>query len=135
MAAPWLPPGHGGHVDLGLGWLRRADLPETGPPAAGSWELPDDTPPLHPLRRRVERVVEGGRAAGTGDTTEIERMRAVLPQAAHLAQRLESTRRAQRDPFGRVAESDEFARAWLAAATYVSAALRAAERDDWLGRS
>jgi len=135
LSASWLPAGHGGHIDLGLGWLRRADLPPSGPQTVGSWELPDDTPPLHPLWRRVERVVEGGRAAGTGDPAEIERMHVLLPYAAELARRLEGSRRPRRDAFGRVAASDDFARAWLAAATYVATALRAAERDDWLGRS
>ena len=53
--------------------------------ASLDWSLPDDTLPLHPLRRRVELAVEGGRSAVPGDAREIERMGAALPHAAGLA--------------------------------------------------
>ncbi len=138
LSASWLPDSYRGHVDLGLQWLRAVDLPSDAAATRGSWELPDDTAPLHPLRRRVERIVEGGRAAATGDAGETERMGQFLPYAAALARRLEATSRLRRDAYGRVAtesEAEDFARAWLAAATYVATALRAAEHDDWLGRS
>ncbi len=138
LAASWLPENYRGHVDLGLEWLRGSDLPGDAAPTRVSWELPDDTAPLHPLRRRVERIVEGGRAAATGDAGETERMGQFLPYAAALARRLEATSRPCRDAYGRLAtesEAEDFTRAWLAAATYVATALRAAERDDWRGGS
>lgn len=102
--------------------------------AALRWELPDDTLPVHPLRRRVERAVEGGRTAVPGGAREVERLRAVLPRAAELSLRLENASRPGRDAFGRVVAdaSGDFAAAWLACATYVAAALRSAEHDDWV---
>jgi len=132
FAAEWLPEAYGGHVDLGLDRLRRADLPHDQP-AAAVVSRADDAPPLRPLLRRLERAVEGGRAAIPGDATEIEGMRAALPYAAELAQRLEAASRPRRDVFGRVvdADGDDLARAWLAGATYVQAALRSAERAQW----
>ena len=129
VAAPWLPQPYGGHVDLGLDRLRPADLPAPRPvPPSDAGAAPseiDAAPPLRPLRRRLERAVEGGRAAVPGDRNEVEHMRVFLPTASELAQRLETAAQA-RPP------SDEFAQAWLAAATYLHAAGRRAERDDWL---
>ncbi len=153
FAAPWLPPSAGGHVDLGLDRLRRTDLPGVGETAAAPARSEDQPPPVHPLRRQLERAVEGGRAAVPGDPREVERLRAALPYAAELASRLEAASRPRRDAFGRVmgasrlAPDDhdrpthapsaddpahDLARAWLAAATYLHGALRSAERDGWL---
>jgi hypothetical protein len=130
-AAPWLPQPYGGHIDLGLDRLRRAELPQAEPAAM---VMPvDEGPPVRPLVRRLERAVEGGRAAVPGDAVELERMRLALPYAAELAQRLEAASRPNRDAVGRVTGTDgeNIARAWLAAATYVHAALRSAERAEW----
>jgi len=141
FAAPWLPESYRGHVDLGLDRLGRADLPaslvETELP-----EVPvprsDATPPLRPLSRRLERAVEGGRAAIRGDQGELVRMVAALPHGGELARRLETAARPRRDAFGRITTAqsgtpdDELALAWLAGATYVHGALRSAEYDDWL---
>jgi len=137
FAAGWLPEPYGGHVDLGLDRLRRSAMParrDAVVPGAGSGTPP---PPLHPLRRRLERAVEGGRPAVPGDPAELDQLAATLPRAAELARRLEAASRPRRDAFGRILQStvDDggFAEAWLAGATYVHAALRSAERDDWLG--
>jgi hypothetical protein len=130
-AAPWLPAAYRGHVDLGLDRLRRAEIP-VGEPVAAVSPI-DHEPPLRPLRRRLERAVEGGRAAVPGDPAEVERMRAALPYAAELAGRIEAASRPGRDAFGRITGTDgeDIARAWLAGATYLQAALRSAERAQW----
>ncbi len=134
FGARWLPEPYGGHVDLGLDRLRRSDLPVDAPGSVRAWELPDDTLPVHPLRRRIERCVEGGRAAVAGDAREVGQLSAVLPAAGVLAERLEAAARLRRDAFGRVAEggTEDLCLAWLAAATYVATAQRSAEHDDWL---
>ena len=137
LAATWLPPSYRGHVELGLEPLHRAHLPspEGGEPATRvGWRLADESLPLHPLRRRVERAVEGGRSAIAGDAAELSRLATTLPHAAELARRLEAASRTARDWLGRVTATgdEELTRAWLAAATYVHAALRSAERDDWV---
>jgi len=131
--ADWLP---GRHVDLGVDRLRRADLP---PATAGPSEPmfaadPVEAPPLHLLSRRLERGVEGGRAAVQGDPGDAERLRAAaLPTAAGLVERLDAVGHVERDAFGRsaAASDDRLADAWLAAAVYLVAAERAAELDAW----
>ncbi len=130
VAAAWLPEAYGGHVDLGLDRLRPTDLPvpETvAPPRVeGQPSEIDAAPPLRPLRRRVERAVEGGRAAVPGDRSEVEHMRVFLPTAGEVAEELEAAAQP------RTPSAEEFAQAWLAAATYLHAVGRRAERDDWL---
>jgi hypothetical protein len=130
-AASWLPQPYGGHVDLGLDLLRRAELPP-GEPTATVMPV-DEGPPLRPLVRRLERAVEGGRAAVPGDPAEVQRMRVALPYAAELADRIEAASRPRRDAFGRITGTDgeDVAQAWLAGATYVQAALRSIERAQW----
>jgi hypothetical protein len=134
LGAPWLPSAYRGHVDLGLDRLRRADLPVDAPGPVRPWQLPDDALPLQALRRRVERAVEGGRGAVPGDARELSRLSSLLPAAGELAGRLEAASRPHRDALGRAtaAGTEDFARAWLAAATYVHEAQRSADHDDWL---
>ena len=79
----------------------------------------------------------GDRRQVAGDQREVEQMGAVMPYAAELTRRLEAAARPRRDAFGRIEAAagsgdERFARAWLAGATYVHAALRSAEYDDWL---
>jgi hypothetical protein len=137
FAADWLPQPYGGHVDLGLDRLRRSDMPALRAAVVPVAESDTPPPPLHPLRRRLERAVEGGRSAVPGDPADLARLAATLPRAAELARRLDAASRPRRDAFGRILQSTvddgDFARAWLAGATYAHAALRSAERDDWLG--
>jgi hypothetical protein len=118
------------HVDLGVDKLRRSDLPPAVPREARVRE-PVDLPPLHLLRRRVERAVERGRSGVPGDARDADRLRAAaLPTAADLVGRIEEACRIDRDPFGRITTPDgeSLADAWLAAAVYLVAADRSIER-------
>jgi hypothetical protein len=122
-----------GHADLGIDRLRRAEVPAPGVPPE-VWEPADEPPPLHLLGRRVERGVEGGRATVPGDSRDADRLRAsALPAAADLVDRLDEACRVTRDAFGRAvaAESEPFARAWLAAAVYLTATARSLEIERW----
>ncbi|MFH8933875.1 hypothetical protein [Streptomyces griseosporeus] len=114
-------------VDLGLDRLQRADLPtEPVPaPAVPAVAGAGDEAPLHLLRRRVHQAVSGGRRVlsftqgGQGDGV---RLRAAgLATAADLLGDLHAAAADRtRDAFGRLlpADTDRFARAWLAAAVY-----------------
>jgi hypothetical protein len=130
----WLPGRFQGRVDLGVDRLQRGDLPDAGEPTAVVPTRFTSSPPLHLLTRRLERALEGGRAAVPGDPADADRLRALaLPTAAELVDGLESACRVSRDAFGRaeVGSADDLAHAWLAAAVYVDAASRSAELEHW----
>ncbi|GAA3206990.1 hypothetical protein GCM10020256_02330 [Streptomyces thermocoprophilus] len=81
--------------------------------------------PLHLLRRRVQQAVSGGRrvlSLARGDRGDGARLRAAgLATAADLLDALHAAAAVRaRDAFGRLlpADTDRFARAWLAAAVY-----------------
>jgi hypothetical protein len=123
ITARWLPERFGGHVDLGLDTLTRADLPAPEPvPPVSVGHV--EQPPLYLLARRVERAVESGRSVTAGDRRDSERMRsAAMPTAAQLVEALDAACQVSRDVFGRATpgSADAFARAWLEAAVYVNA--------------
>ncbi|WP_330280271.1 hypothetical protein OHO83_35345 [Streptomyces sp. NBC_00569] len=144
-----------GRYDLGLDRLQRQDVTPTSPlpePAPGPVR-PTPSAPLHILRRRTEQVVVAGRRAlthaaparphttarhttaphaTTPDTALLRR--AGLSTAAEL---LDAMRRSAaergRDGFGRLvsADTDAFARAWLATARYLDEASTALCREAW----
>lgn len=123
ITAQWLPERFGGHVDLGLDTLTRADLPSPEPMSPVSAAHVEHAP-LYLLARRVERAVESGRSATAGDRHDGERLRSVaMPTAAELVDALDMACRVDRDVFGRATagSADAFARAWLEAAVYVDA--------------
>ncbi|MFB9733591.1 hypothetical protein ACFQE4_30780 [Streptomyces thermocoprophilus] len=115
-------------VNLGLDRLQRADLPRPAPgpvphPAAPAGVF--EEAPLHLLRRRVQQAVSGGRrvlSLARGDRGDGARLRAAgLATAADLLDALHAAAAVRaRDAFGRLlpADTDRFARAWLAAAVY-----------------
>ncbi|WP_109000607.1 SWIM zinc finger family protein [Streptomyces rishiriensis] len=110
-------------VDLGLDRLRHADLPPTAGAPVTAHTV--DEAPLHLLRRRVHQAVSGGRrvlafpGGATGDGARLRRVG--LGTAADLLDELlAAAADRSRDAFGRLlpADTDRFARAWLAAALY-----------------
>ncbi|MGY1577472.1 hypothetical protein [Streptomyces sp. MN13] len=115
-------------VDLGLDRLQQADLPTGTPLPAPAGAAPGDEAPLHLLRRRVHQTVSAGRrvlalpGSGSGDAAHLRRLG--LTTAGDLLDDLQSAAADRsRDAFGRLlpADSDHFARAWLAAAVYTDA--------------
>ncbi|RBM23952.1 hypothetical protein [Streptomyces sp. PT12] len=126
-----------GRIDVGHDRLQRADLPPPPdppvPPAAVDEPAP---PPLHALRRRVDQAVAAGRrtlALPGADGADLRRLRraGLVTGAAVLDELHRAAADRALDAFGRLlpADSDRFARAWLAAAGYadaMSAALCAA---------
>ncbi|MGW3243478.1 hypothetical protein [Streptomyces sp. NPDC001070] len=132
------PTDPGARVDTGLDRLQRADLP---PAAATAFEPPPAAPdeaPLHLLLRRVHQAASGGRrvlALPTNVGADARRLRrAALPTAADLLDDLHQAAADRgRDPFGRLlpADTDRFARAWLAAATYADELSRALCASAW----
>ncbi|WP_037677984.1 hypothetical protein [Streptomyces griseus] len=114
-----------GRLDLGLDRLLHADLPTPGRlPSAVAPPTPDEAP-LHLLRRRVHQSVSGGRRVlafpGSG-AHDGRRLRAYgLATAGDLLDELHAAAADRaRDTFGRLlpADTDQFVRAWLAAALY-----------------
>lgn len=125
-------------VDLGLDRLQHADLPTDAAAPATSAIAAGDEAPLHLLRRRVHQSVSGGRPvlsfsrSGSGDSTRLRR--AGLATAADLLDDLQAAAADRsRDAFGRLlpADTDRFARAWLAAAVYTGVVERALCADAW----
>ncbi|MFI8191599.1 hypothetical protein ACIF8T_22740 [Streptomyces sp. NPDC085946] len=125
-------------VDLGLDRLQHADLPSGaaahgGPaaPPAGPAHAVDEAP-LHLLRRRLHQAVSGGRrvlAFSPGGPGDAARLRGLgLGTAGDLLDDLHAAAADRsRDAFGRLlpADTDRFARAWLAAAVYTDLVERA----------
>ncbi|MFE0450750.1 hypothetical protein ACFW2D_05570 [Streptomyces sp. NPDC058914] len=112
-------------VDLGLDRLQRADLPASTAPRPGAVAPVADEAPLHLLRRRIHQAVSGGRRVlafpgnGSGDSARLRRVG--LSTAGDLLDELQAAAADRsRDAFGRLlpADTDRFARAWLAAALY-----------------
>ncbi|MFI5688786.1 hypothetical protein [Streptomyces sp. NPDC051636] len=125
------PTDPGARVDLGLDRLQHADLPAQAPPPAGPAGPAPDEAPLHLLRRRLHQAASGGRRvlAFSGDGGDGRRLRRQgLATAGDLLDELRSAAADRsRDPFGRLlpADTDRFARAWLAAALYTEEVDRA----------
>ncbi|MFE9450312.1 hypothetical protein [Streptomyces sp. NPDC006739] len=134
------PAGTGARVDLGLDRLQHADLPvvpRSPAPAAALTARPTavltgDEAPLHLLRRRVQQAASGGRRVlafpGNAGADGRRLHRAGLSTAGDLLDRLHAAAADRsRDVFGRLlpADTDGFARAWLAAARYTSQVDRA----------
>ncbi|OXY88385.1 SWIM zinc finger family protein [Streptomyces diastatochromogenes] len=124
---PTLP---GTRVDAGLDRLLHADLPASpAPPAAAP--TPDEAP-VHLLRRRVHQAASGGRLVLSfpGNTAaDVRRLsHHGLATAGDLVDELHAAAAERsRDVFGRLlpADTDRFARAWLAAARYTDEVDRA----------
>lgn len=126
------PTDPGARVDLGLDRLQHADLPKDAVTPPSRPAPAGDEAPLHLLRRRVHQAVPGGRrvlaVAGSapGDAARLRRLG--LATAGDLLDDLHAAAADRsRDPFGRLlpADTDRFARAWLAAAVYTDAVERA----------
>ncbi|MFJ9866791.1 hypothetical protein [Streptomyces sp. NPDC101165] len=117
-------------VDAGLDRLLRADLPASPAPVAAA-PTPDEAP-VHLLRRRVHQAASGGRLVlsfpGT-TAADVRRLsRHGLATAGDLVDELHAAAAVRsRDVFGRLlpADTDRFARAWLAAARYTDEVDRA----------
>lgn len=141
-----LPPEWKGHADLGYDRLEGAHFPPADdlPSVAGLSEFPPDPvteAPLWRLRRLVEVAVSGGRRAAAEPARDGDRAAAAAAlrrsgfrTAADLADALatEADRRG-RDVFGRTQQADPeaYARAWLAAAVYLSGTERALVQATW----
>ncbi|MFJ5972377.1 hypothetical protein [Streptomyces sp. NPDC093060] len=120
----------GTRVDAGLDRLLRADLPASPAPVAAA-PTPDEAP-VHLLRRRVHQAASGGRLVLSfpGNTAADARRlsRHGLATAGDLVEELHAAAAERsRDVFGRLlpADTDRFARAWLAAARYTDEVDRA----------
>ncbi|MGW5577673.1 hypothetical protein [Micromonospora chokoriensis] len=134
MAAPWLPDRFGGHVDLGVDQLQRADLPDAG--TTEPYDNDQPQPPLHLLTHHLQRVVAAGRAALVPDVDRDARAltEAQLPTAASVLRELRRAgHRRDRDAFGRLNQQDSsaLAVAWLIAAAYQHAAATAVAARSW----
>lgn len=144
-----LPAAWAGRCNLGLDRLQGAQfkgaVASTAPRApagrGSAEEIPD---PLEPLRRRLQRAALGGRATlPPAALPELEResgqlARRGLPTAAGLLRRMgAAAQEADRDASGarRPASAEDFARAWLALATFEREAARAIEQALWLGEN
>lgn len=129
-----LPAAMNGHADLGFDRLTARFLRPSGPPPPYP-EVGEVNDPLLAYRRRLERVVSGGRRtlSAPGVPQEVRAEAALLrrDQLATAAQLLEGLLRAaqpaERNVFGRLAPQagEDLARAWLAAGTYQKALLAA----------
>ncbi|MFG2129461.1 hypothetical protein ACGFNV_16905 [Streptomyces sp. NPDC048751] len=125
-------------IDVGLDRLRHADLPaSSGTPSAGAPPTPDEAP-LHLLRRRVQQAVSGGRRVlafpGDGAYDSLRLGEYGLATAGDLLDELHGAAADRaRDAFGRLlpADTDRFARAWLAAALYTDEVDRALCASAW----
>ncbi|GGS13493.1 hypothetical protein GCM10010269_61000 [Streptomyces humidus] len=124
------PADPGARVDLGLDRLQHADLP-TATGASVAVRAVDEAP-LHLLRRRVHQAVSGGRrvlafpGVAAGDGARLRRVG--MGTAAELLDELHAAAADRsRDAFGRLlpADTDRFARAWLASSLYTEEAERA----------
>jgi hypothetical protein len=141
LPAEWL-----GHADLGYDRLQGAHFPppaDTAPDTlSGTAPDPLADSPLWRVRRMVELAVTGGRRAVAeparngdvrGDGAALRRTG--FPAAADLSAALatEADRRT-RDVFGRIGEADpdRYAKAWLAAALYLTSTERALVRATWV---
>jgi len=141
LPAEWL-----GHADLGYDRLQGAHFPppaDTAPDTlSGTAPDPLADSPLWRVRRMVELAVTGGRRAVAeparngdvrGDGAALRRTG--FPAAADLSAALatEADRRT-RDVFGRIGEADpdRYAKAWLAAAVYLTSTERALVRATWV---
>ncbi|MGK5440517.1 hypothetical protein ACSNN7_01610 [Micromonospora sp. URMC 105] len=136
VAADWLPDRFGGHVDLGIDRLQRADLPGTATTEPPDSEPPQ--PPLHLLAHHLQRVVAGGRTALVPDVDRDAQalLDAHLPTAASVLRELQRAgHRRTRDAFGRLNQQDSIALAvaWLTAVAYQHAAVTAATAGSWQG--
>ena len=141
-----LPAEWSGRADLGYDRLEGAHFPppEDLTPVDGLTDVPPDPlaeAPLWRLRRLVEVAVSGGRRAVAEPARDGDRSgagaalrRSGFRTAADLAAALtaEADRRT-RDVFGRVGEADpdRYARAWLAAAVYLTSTERALVQTTW----
>ncbi|MFJ5774285.1 hypothetical protein [Streptomyces sp. NPDC093094] len=141
-----LPAEWEGHADLGYDRIEGAHFPPADVlPLAGRLDgVPPDPlaqAPLWRLRRLVEVAVSGGRRAVAEPARDGDRSgggaalrRGGFRAAAALSAALtaEADRRT-RDVFGRTAEADpdRYARAWLAAAVYLSGTERALVQATW----
>ncbi|MCG5468920.1 DUF5682 family protein [Micromonospora sp. LAH09] len=137
IAAPWLSDRFGGHVDLGIDHLQRADLPDAATTEPSGTDQPQ--PPLHLLAHHLQRVVAAGRAALVPDVDRDAQLLldAQLPTAAFVLRELRRAgHRRSRDAFGRLNQQDStsLAVAWLTAATYHHAATAAATAGSWQSR-
>lgn len=128
--------------NVGVETLSASDLAaaEGRPPRVPSAAPDMDDAPVHLLQRRLARAAVSGRSAIRQDSAapdDAARLRrAALPTAALLLEELRQCATASpRDAFGRTRGDDpaRFARAWLAAASYLDAfrAVRCAEL--WFG--
>ncbi|MGW7357226.1 hypothetical protein ACWGI0_11510 [Streptomyces sp. NPDC054802] len=127
-------------VDLGLDRLQHADLPAQRTPPESAAASAVDEAPLHLLRRRLHQAASGGRrvlalpGSGAGDSGRLRRVG--LSTAGDLLDGLRAAAADRsRDAFGRLlpADTDRFARAWLAAAVYTDEVERSLCAAAWSG--
>jgi hypothetical protein len=134
-----LPLAFGGHADLGIDRLSAAFLtPSIVPPIFP--ELPETPDPLLILRRRLRRVVTGGRRTVSAPGVQAQlRADVAALRRAHLrtgadllAGLLASAQAGERDLFGRLVLDDPAAlsRAWLTAGIYARETATALLTDD-----
>ena len=135
-----LPESFGGHADLGIDRLSSAFLQPSGP-APPFPARADTKDPLGALRRRIQRVVSGGRGTLTvPGTTRVLRVdvaalrRAQLTTGVDLPEALVAAGQyGRRDAFGRLVmdDPDVLSRAWLAVGVYEREVSATLLRDQW----
>jgi hypothetical protein len=135
-----LPESFGGHADLGIDRLSSAFLQPSGP-APPFPARADTKDPLGALRRRIQRVVSGGRGTLTvPGTTRVLRVdvaalrRAQLTTGVDLLEALVAAgQHGRRDAFGRLVmdDPDVLSRAWLAVGVYEREVSATLLRDQW----
>jgi hypothetical protein len=144
-----LPTAMHGTVDLALDQLQRSHVPTGTPrdhvPAGHPRELPQRRPqehrvppPLHPLRNLVHRIAVAGRSVATATSsdrnTQSLTANGLTTTAAVLAALTATTHTRHRDAFGRTTDdhTDDFPRAWLAAALHLREFTAATAHHTWL---
>jgi hypothetical protein len=130
--------------NMGLDKLDRTMILRHSPTPVYVQDLP--TPPvpdvLEPLRRRLQRLVYGGRITARGPVLDDMRREAarlrqlMMPQGAELLERLASAAvEAERTLTGErlYRDHESLSRAWMAGTSYLAAAQRGLERISWTG--
>jgi hypothetical protein len=139
-----LPDGWMLRCNMGLDKLERTMILRHTAAASFAQDIPDAALPdvLEPLRRRLQRLIYGGRMTSRGAVLddmrrEAQRLRQVMmPQAAAAIDQLASAAvEAERTLTGERLYKDHeaLASAWMAGATYMAAARRGIERIGWEG--
>lgn len=135
-----LPTAMNGTADLALDQLQRSHVPAGTPRDLPRRRPPEHLvpPPLHPLRNLVHRIALAGRSVATATSSDRDTgaltANGLTTTAAVLATLTATTHTRHRDAFGRTTDdtTDEFPRAWLAAALHLREFTTATAHHSWL---